>query len=177
MAIPDVVLIHPDVHTDKRGFFMETYRENVFADHGIAQRFVQGNHSGSRQGTLRGLHYQIQQPQGKLVRVMTGKIFDVSVDLRASAPSFGRSVTVTLSAEKKQLLWVPPGFAHGFYVISESAEISYRTTDYHAPEWERTLLWNDPELKIDWPLIEGKQPLLSEKDAQGTTLELAELYS
>jgi dTDP-4-dehydrorhamnose 3,5-epimerase len=175
-VIPDVVIIEPKVYADGRGFFMETFRAGEFADHGIPFPFVQDNHSGSRQGTLRGLHYQIRQPQGKLVGVVAGEVFDVCVDLRRSSSSFGRWVGVTLTKEGRQLLWVPPGFAHGFYVLSEWAEVTYKTTDYYAPEWERTLLWNDPDLSISWPLIGDRPPLQSEKDARGTPFRQADYY-
>jgi dTDP-4-dehydrorhamnose 3,5-epimerase len=137
---------------------------------------VQDNHSASTKGVLRGLHYQVRQPQGKLVRVVVGEIFDVSVDLRRSSPMFGKSVGAILSAEKKNQLWVPPGFAHGFYVMSEKAEIIYKATDYYAPQWERSLLWNDPALGIDWPILNDGFPILSEKDAKGSLLSDAETY-
>jgi dTDP-4-dehydrorhamnose 3,5-epimerase len=175
-SIPDVVLIAPKVYGDERGFFMETFRLQRFQEAGIPTGFVQDNHSGSKQGILRGLHYQIQQPQGKLVRVVVGEVFDVIVDLRRNRQCFGCWEGIRLSAENKRQLWIPPGFAHGFYVLSPWAEVVYKTTDYYAPEWERTLLWNDPELGIDWPLIEGQPPLLSTKDAQGKPLRDAEVF-
>lgn len=175
-SIPDIILIEPKVFGDARGFFLETYQAQRFAEAGIPANFVQDNHSGSRQGTLRGLHYQIQQAQGKLVRVIAGEIYDVAVDLRRSSPTFGRWIGVTLTAENKQQLWVPPGFGHGFYVLSEWAEIHYKATDYYAPQWERTILWDDPALGIPWPLIEDQAVLLSPKDAQGSHLAEAELY-
>lgn len=175
-SIPDIILIEPKVFGDARGFFMETYQAQRFAEAGIPADFVQDNHSGSRQGTLRGLHYQIQQAQGKLVRVIAGEIYDVAVDLRRSSTTFGRWIGVTLTAENKQQLWVPPGFGHGFYVLSEWAEIHYKATDYYAPQWERTILWDDPALGIPWPLIEDQAVLLSPKDAQGSHLAEAELY-
>lgn len=174
-SIPDVILIEPRVFGDQRGFFMETYQARQFAEAGIPNEFVQDNHSGSQQGSLRGLHYQIRQPQGKLVRVVVGEVFDVAVDLRRSSPTFGRWESARLSAENKIQIWVPPGFAHGFYVLSDWAEIVYKATDFYAPEWERTLLWNDPQIGIDWPLIEG-QPILSTKDAQGTHFNQADTY-
>jgi dTDP-4-dehydrorhamnose 3,5-epimerase len=174
-SIPDVILIEPRVFGDQRGFFMETYQARQFAEAGIPNEFVQDNHSGSQQGSLRGLHYQIRQPQGKLVRVVVGEVFDVAVDLRRSSPTFGRWEAARLSAENKIQIWVPPGFAHGFYVLSDWAEIVYKATDFYAPEWERTLLWNDPQVGIDWPLIES-QPILSTKDAQGTRLRQADTY-
>jgi dTDP-4-dehydrorhamnose 3,5-epimerase len=175
-SIPDVILIEPKVFGDSRGFFMETYQAQRFAEAGISANFVQDNHSGSRQGTLRGLHYQIQQAQGKLVRVIAGEIYDVAVDLRCSSPTFSKWIGMTLSAENKRQLWVPPGFGHGFYVLSEWAEIHYKATDYYAPQWERAILWDDPSLGISWPLIEGQTVLLSPKDAQGQRLTEAELY-
>ncbi|MCI0520164.1 MAG: dTDP-4-dehydrorhamnose 3,5-epimerase [Chloroflexi bacterium] len=175
-SIPDVILIQPRLNGDERGFFMETYRAALFAQAGITVQFVQDNHSGSRQGALRGLHYQIRQPQGKLVRVVAGEVFDVAVDLRRSSPTFGRWEAARLSAENHCQLWIPPGFAHGFYVLSEWAEVVYKTSDYYAPEWERALLWNDPALDIRWPLVDGLPPTLSARDAQGLPLKLAELY-
>jgi dTDP-4-dehydrorhamnose 3,5-epimerase len=175
-SIPDVILIEPKVFGDERGFFMETYQEKVFAAQGIPTDFKQDNHSGSRQGTLRGLHYQIRQAQGKLLRVVVGEIFDVAVDIRRSSPTFGQWVGVCLSAENKRQLWVPPGFAHGFYVLSEWAELLYKASDLYAPQWERTLLWNDPALGIEWPLVNGQPPILSPKDAQGLPLSQAELF-
>jgi len=174
--IPEVIRIEPEVFGDARGFFMETFHARHFADAGVDYPFVQDNHSGSRRGSLRGLHYQIRQPQGKLVRVIAGEVFDVAVDLRRSSPWFSRWVGCTLSAENKRQLWIPPGFAHGFYVLSEWAEVVYKVTDYYAPEWERTLLWNDPDLGIDWPLLAGPLPIVSTKDAQGKPLKTAETY-
>lgn len=175
-AIPDVILIQPQVFGDERGFFMETYRASLFSEAGLPDQFVQDNHSGSRRGALRGLHYQIRQAQGKLVRVIAGDIFDVVVDLRRSSPTFGKWVGVSLSAQNRLELWIPAGFAHGFYVTSEWAEIVYKATDYYAPQWERTLLWRDPGIGIAWPLLSGEQPTLSAKDAQGKCLDEAELY-
>jgi dTDP-4-dehydrorhamnose 3,5-epimerase len=175
-SIPDVMLIEPRLHGDGRGFFMETYRASLFAGAGITAQFVQDNHSGSRQGALRGLHYQIRQPQGKLVRVVAGEVFDVAVDLRRSSPTFGRWEAARLSAENHLQLWIPPGFAHGFYVLSAWAEVVYKTTDYYAPEWERALLWNDPALDIRWPLVDSQPPTLSPRDAQGLPLFEAELF-
>jgi dTDP-4-dehydrorhamnose 3,5-epimerase len=174
--IADVILIKPKIFGDDRGFFLETYRADGFERAGIPTEFLQDNHSGSRQGILRGLHYQIRQSQGKLVRVTAGEIYDVAVDLRRSSPTFGRWVSQTLSAHNKLQLWIPPGFAHGFYVTSEWAEVVYKATDYYAPQWERTLLWNDPDLGIDWPLIKGQPPILSEKDAHGCRLKETELF-
>ncbi len=175
-AIPDVIQIEPKVLGDARGFFMETYQARQFAAAGITANFVQDNHSGSRQGALRGMHYQIRQPQGKLLRVVAGEIFDVAVDLRRSSPTFGCWVGCILSAENRRMLWVPPGFAHGFYVLSEWAELVYKASDYYAPEWERALLWNDPEVGIEWPLIEGQPPILSAKDANASLLRNLEVF-
>jgi len=177
IEIPEVLLLQPRVYGDERGFFLETYQAEQFAMAGIPASFVQDNHSGSRQGVLRGLHYQIRQPQGKLVRAIAGEIYDVAVDLRRSAPTFGRWVGTHLDAEGKTQLWIPPGFAHGFLVLSPWAEVLYKTTDYYAPQWERILLWNDPTLKIAWPLVEGQPLLLSPKDAAGKLLAEAELFS
>ena len=174
--IPDVILIEPIVYGDQRGFFMETYQAKRFAEHGIPTEFVQDNHSGSGQGTLRGLHYQIRSTQGKLVRVVAGEIFDVAVDLRRSSPTFSKWVGTKLSAENRHQLWVPKGFAHGFYVLSEWAEVLYKATDYYAPEWERAILWNDPKIGIDWPLLDGREPILSEKDQQGKRFKEADLF-
>jgi dTDP-4-dehydrorhamnose 3,5-epimerase len=176
LEIADVILIEPDVIEDERGFFMESYQKERFAAAGITADFVQDNHSASTQGVLRGLHYQIRHPQGKLVRVVNGEVFDAAVDLRRGSETFGRSVICLLSAEKKNQVWVPPGFAHGFYVTSDRAELLYKTTDYYAPEWERTLLWNDPELGIHWPLVNGQPPILSKKDALGNPLALTETF-
>jgi dTDP-4-dehydrorhamnose 3,5-epimerase len=174
--IPEVLVLQPRVFGDERGFFMETFRSDVFAGSGIAGPFVQDNHSGSQQGILRGLHYQIRQAQGKLVRAVVGEIFDVTVDLRRSSATFGRWVGAVLSSQNKKQIWIPPGFAHGFYILSEWAEVVYKTTDYYAPEWERSLLWNDPALGIEWPLLDGRPPVLSEKDSHGKLLSEAELF-
>lgn len=167
LAIPDVVLLTPKVWDDERGFFMETFRQNEFEQHCGHYTFVQDNHSRSAQGILRGLHYQHQQPQGKLVRVTQGEVFDVAVDMRKSSATFGQWVGVSLSSENKQMLWVPPGFAHGFYVISVEAELQYKCTDYYAPGDEVSLCWNDPALNIIWPLVNGCSPILSPKDQHG----------
>jgi len=175
-SIADVILIEPQVHGDERGFFLETYRAQQFATAGIQDAFVQDNHSGSSQEILRGLHYQIQHPQGKLVRVVAGEIYDVAVDLRSSSPTFGKWTGIELSAENKRQIWVPIGFAHGFYVLSKWAEVVYKTTDYYAPDWERTLLWNDPDIGIEWPLIDDNPPILSTKDSQGKMLAQANLF-
>lgn len=174
--IQDVVIIEPEIFGDHRGFFMEVWEKNKFSNAGIDKDFVQDNHSKSGKGILRGLHYQITQPQGKLVRAVFGEIFDVAVDLRKTSPTFGRWVGEILSDTNRKMLWVPPGFAHGFYVISESAEVCYKCTDYYAPQFERSLLWNDPELGIDWPLEDKQQPLLSDKDSHGLPLKEAEVF-
>jgi dTDP-4-dehydrorhamnose 3,5-epimerase len=173
--IPDVLLVEPRVFGDARGFFMETFRASLLAERGIAAAFVQDNHSGSQRNILRGLHYQVKQAQGKLVRAVAGTIFDVAVDLRRGSATFGQWVGASLSAENKHQLWVPPGFAHGFYVTSDWAEVVYKATDYYAPEHERSLLWNDPQLGIAWPLVEA-QPILSAKDAAGKKLNEIEVY-
>lgn len=174
--IPDVLIIEPRVFQDDRGFFYESFNEKAFADKtGVQYRFVQDNHSRSNHNVLRGLHYQIQQPQGKLVRVVVGAVFDVAVDLRKSSPTFGAWVGTLLSAENKRSLWVPPGFAHGFQVVSEVAEFLYKTTDYYAPQFERCVLWNDPDLAIAWTL--NSPPILSPKDQQGQPLQSAEVFS
>jgi dTDP-4-dehydrorhamnose 3,5-epimerase len=174
--LSDVILIQPRIFDDARGFFLESYQKERFSAAGIHADFVQDNHSASTKGVLRGLHYQTRQPQGKLVRVVVGEVFDIAVDLRRSSSTFGRWVGVTLSSEKKNQLWIPPGFAHGFYVTSEKAEILYKATDYYAPQWERSLLWNDPTLGIDWPVTNGESPTLSEKDMKGVPLSEAEAY-
>jgi dTDP-4-dehydrorhamnose 3,5-epimerase len=173
-ALPEVLLIEPRVFGDERGFFFESWNRRDFAEAGIETEFVQDNHSLSGRNVLRGLHYQIEHAQGKLVRVIAGEVFDVAVDIRRSSPTFGRSVGMQLSAAEKSMLWVPPGFAHGFLVLSDSAEFLYKTTDYWYPEHERTLLWNDPVLAIDWPL--DGAPTLAAKDAAGRPLASADLY-
>ncbi len=176
LEVPDLVLLEPRVFADSRGFFFESFNQRDFLSlTGIDAVFVQDNHSRSMKDVLRGLHYQVRQPQGKLVRVVTGEIFDVAVDLRRSSPSFGQWAGVHLSAENKKMLWVPPGFAHGFYVCSEVAEVLYKTTDYYAPEHERTILWSDPELGIAWP--QGAAPLLSAKDQAGVPFSEAETFA
>jgi dTDP-4-dehydrorhamnose 3,5-epimerase len=176
LTIPDVILVEPQEFGDARGFFMVTYEMRQFALGGISAAFVQDNHSGSRQDVLRGLHYQLRQAQGKLVRAVVGEVFDVAVDLRRNSPTLGKWVGMHLSAANKRQLWIPPGFAHGFYVLSEWAEVLYKTTDYYAPEWDRTLLWNDPSVGIAWPLINGQLPTVSEKDARGLPLSEANLF-
>jgi dTDP-4-dehydrorhamnose 3,5-epimerase len=175
-SIPDVIVIEPDVFGDERGFFMETWQRTTFAANGIDYDFVQDNHSLSGKGILRGLHYQIQHPQGKLVRAIRGEVFDVAVDIRASSPTFGKWEGVVLSEANKRMLWVPPGFAHGFYVTSETAEFVYKCTDFYAPEFERSIIWNDPDIGITWPL-DGNKPLLSDKDQAGTPFIKAEVFS
>lgn len=174
--IPDVLLIEPKLFGDHRGFFMETWQAQVFAKAGIDMPFVQDNHSRSSHGILRGLHYQLKQPQGKLVRVISGEVFDVAVDIRKDSPTFGQWVGEHLSAENRRMLWVPPGFAHGFYVISDSAEFLYKCTEFYAPEHERSILWNDPTISISWPLVNGIAPVLSAKDAAASLLQNAETY-
>jgi dTDP-4-dehydrorhamnose 3,5-epimerase len=171
--LPDVLLIEPKVFGDARGFFFETWNAREFERAGIRASFVQDNHSRSEKGVLRGLHYQLRHPQGKLVRAVAGEIFDVAVDIRRGSPTFGRWTGQRLSAGSKAMLWIPVGFAHGFCVLSESAEVLYKATDFYAPEHERSLLWNDPDLKIDWPL--AGEPTLSPKDAAGVPLRDAEL--
>lgn len=176
LSIADVILIESKVFSDERGFFLETYQAKNFVQAGIVANFVQDNHSGSQKGVLRGLHYQIRQPQGKLIRVVSGEIFDVAVDLRRSSPMFGKWVGAILSAENKNQLWVPVGFAHGFYTLSDSAEVIYKASDYYAPEWERCIAWNDAAININWPIANGNLPILSPKDAQGKTLPDADLF-
>ena len=174
--IPDIFLIEPEIFQDQRGFFMETFRADQFISAGIPVNFVQDNHSRSRYNTLRGLHYQIKASQAKLVRVIVGEIFDVAVDLRRSSQSFGKWASAYLSSENKLQMWIPKGFAHGFYVLSDWAEVLYKTSDYYAPQWERTLQWNDPALNIHWPLQIGIEPILSVKDALGMPLSQAEVF-
>lgn len=176
-SIPDVLIIEPKVFGDARGFFYESFNAKRFAEvTGVTLPFVQDNHSRSARHVLRGLHYQIQQPQGKLVRATVGEVLDVVVDIRKSSPTFGKSEAVVLSADNKRMLWVPPGFAHGFVVLSETAEFLYKTTDYYAPEFERSLLWNDPALDIDWKL-NGATPLLAAKDQAAKLLKDAEVFA
>ena len=175
--IPDVKIIEPSVFGDDRGFFMETWNEKVFAANNLPTRFVQDNHSRSGQGILRGMHYQTENTQGKLVRVSAGAVFDVAVDLRKSSPTFGNWVGVELSESNKRMLWVPEQFAHGFYVMSESADFIYKCTDTYAPEFEQSLAWDDPEIGIKWPLVDGKAPNLSGKDASGLSFGEAPHFS
>jgi dTDP-4-dehydrorhamnose 3,5-epimerase len=174
-AIPEVLLIEPKVYGDERGFFYESWNKRNFAALGIDVDFVQDNHSKSQKNVLRGLHYQIDHAQGKLVRVIAGEVYDVAVDMRRSSPTFGQWVGFTLSAANKRMAWIPPGFAHGFCVTSDSAEFLYKTTDYWSPPHERTLLWNDPQLAIPWPLT--GEPLLAGKDAAGLPLDQAETFA
>lgn len=173
-ALADVLLIEPRVFGDARGYFFESYNRRAFAQAGIDVEFVQDNHSRSARGVLRGLHYQIEHAQGKLVRVVSGEVYDVAVDMRRSSPTFGRSIGMTLSAQDKQMLWIPLGFAHGFLVLSETAEFIYKTTDFWYPEFERSLLWNDSALGIAWPLQQA--PTLAAKDAAGTPFAIADTY-
>lgn len=172
--IPDVLILEPKVFGDDRGFFLESYNQKTFAEIGLDRHFVQDNHSRSARNVLRGLHYQLGQPQGKLVRVVVGAIWDVTVDLRRSSPTFGQWVAEELSAENKRMLWVPEGFAHGFLVISETVEVMYKATEFYASSCERSLLWNDPQLAIPWPL--SGEPLLSQKDRAGVMLSEAEVF-
>jgi dTDP-4-dehydrorhamnose 3,5-epimerase len=173
-TIAEVQRIQPRIFEDSRGHFFESYNERELAEFGIDRPFVQDNQSFSLKGVVRGLHYQIQQPQGKLIRCISGEIFDVAVDLRRNSPTFCQWVGEVLSSRNRHMLWIPPGFAHGFMVLSEGAEVLYKATDFYAPQYERTLLWNDPELQIEWPKIH--QPILSAKDMAGFTLEHAQVY-
>jgi dTDP-4-dehydrorhamnose 3,5-epimerase len=174
--IPDVLILEPRVFPDERGFFLEAWNARAFrSELKLEVQFVQDNHSRSTQGVLRGLHYQISQPQGKLVRVVRGSIFDVAVDLRKSSPTFGRWVGYELSEDNHRQLWIPAGFAHGFFVLSEIADVLYKATDYYVPEYERCLLWNDPKIAIDWPL--DCEPTLSAKDKSGLAFDKAEIFA
>jgi dTDP-4-dehydrorhamnose 3,5-epimerase len=173
-SLPGVVILEPRVFGDERGFFLESYNQKVFVELGIEERFMQDNHSSSRRNVLRGLHYQIKQAQGKLVRVVEGEILDVAVDVRRSSPTFGGWEAVRLTGENKRMLWIPAGFAHGFRVISEKAQVLYKTTDYYAPEHERTLAWNDPDVKIDWEA--EAEPIVSAKDRRGAAFRDAETF-
>lgn len=175
-GIPEVILVEPRVFADERGFFMETWHEKRFADAGLDVRFVQDNHSRSVRSTLRGLHYQLVRPQGKLVRVVTGEVFDVAVDIRRGSPTFGRWTGAILSEDNHCMLWVPPGFAHGFYTLSEKADLLYKCSDFYMPEYDRSIRWDDPDLAIDWPIPQGMQPLLSKKDEQAPWFQDAELF-
>ena len=174
--ISEVLVLEPDVYADERGYFMETFRSSYLTKHGVELNFVQDNQSQSRIGTLRGLHYQLEFPQGKLVRVISGTVFDVAVDIRKSSSTFGKWVGETLSAENKKQLWIPPGFAHGFLVLSNSAELFYKCTEYYHPEDDHSLLWNDPAVGIEWPL-QNREPILSEKDRIAQCLSQIPVYS
>lgn len=174
-AIPDVKIIEPKVFGDERGFFFESFNHRVLAGLGIAGEFVQDNHSRSQRNVLRGLHYQIQQAQDKLVRVVVGEVYDVAVDLRRNSPTFGKWVGMHLSAANKRMAWVPKGFAHGFLTLSDYAEFLYKTTDYYAPEHERSIIWNDVDLAIDWPLT--GEPVLAKKDAAGVPFTQADVFA
>ncbi len=176
-SIPDVLIIEPRVFGDERGFFMESWNQQAFAAAGLDLEFVQDNHSRSRQGILRGLHYQLENPQGKLVRVTQGAVFDVAVDIRRSSPTFGQWTGIELSAENHRMFWVPPGFAHGFYVLSESADFQYKCTRFYSPAHEHCIHWDDPTLQIDWHLLDGESPLVSAKDAAGLSLQAAEVFA
>ena len=176
LDLEGAMIIEPDVFTDDRGYFMETWRNDLFAAAGADLPFVQDNQSSSGQGVLRGLHYQIKQPQGKLVRVFAGRVFDVAVDLRRSSPTFGRWAGAELSDANRRTIWVPPGFAHGFYVLSEQAEFVYKCTDYYSREDERVIRFDDADIGIDWPLIDGAPTIMSDKDLGGATLAQADLY-
>ena len=176
-SLPGVIRTVPTLYRDDRGFFMETWQAQRFRDAGIDVEFVQDNFSHSSKGTLRGLHYQIERPQGKLVRVVSGQVFDVAVDLRKTSPGFGRWVGEILSADNKHQLWVPPGFGHGFLVLSETAEFEYKCTDYYAPEFECSIRWDDPDIGIKWPLLAGEEPVLSGRDAAAPYLKDAETYA
>ena len=173
--LPDILILEPVVYGDDRGFLLESYNKRKLQELGIVTEFVQDNHSHSVKNVLRGLHYQLRQPQGKLVRVTTGAVFDVGVDIRKSSPTFGKWVAVNLSAENKRVMWIPPGFAHGFQVLSNSADLLYKMTDYYVPELERTILWNDPEISIEWPI--QRDLVLSPKDRAGTLLKVAEVFA
>lgn len=172
-----VKIVEPTVFGDDRGFFLESWNRQVFEEAGLPSHFVQDNHSRSSRGVLRGLHYQLKQPQGKLVRVTDGEVYDVAVDMRRSSAQFGQWVGVLLSAQNKRQLWVPPGFAHGFYVVSETADFQYKCTDYYLPESERSLLWNDDVIGIDWPLVDGIEPMLAAKDAAGRPFGDCDTYA
>jgi dTDP-4-dehydrorhamnose 3,5-epimerase len=174
-TIQDVILLEPNVFEDERGYFLESYNKRVMSEAGICVDFVQDNHSRSKRNVLRGLHYQIQRPQGKLVRVISGEVFDVAVDLRKSAPTFGRWAGMYLSEKNKRMAWIPQGFAHGFLVLSDFADLIYKTTEYYAHEHERTILWSDPDISIEWPLHE--EPILAGKDAAALMLKAAEIYN
>ncbi len=174
---PEVLVIQPQVYKDQRGFFFESYQKERFINAGIIHEFVQDNHSSSKQHTLRGLHYQVSHVQGKLVRVVIGEIYDVAVDLRQSSPHFGKWVGIYLSAENKHQIWIPPGFGHGFLTLSEKADVVYKATDYYDPAGDRCIRWDDPDLAIEWPIPAGAQPIISDKDQQGTPFSQAEVFA
>lgn len=176
-ALDGVKILEPKVFGDERGFFLESWNQQAFADNGLPTQFVQDNHSRSQQGVLRGLHYQIKNPQGKLVRVTQGEVFDVAVDMRKSSATFGQWVGVSLSESNQRQLWVPPGFAHGFYVVSASADFQYKCTDYYAPEHERSLLWNDSTVGVEWPVDAGMEPVLAAKDSAGLAFGQCDYYA
>ena len=176
LKLNGLLLIKPKIFSDERGFFFESFHKAKFSEMGIDIDILQQNQSGSKKKILRGLHYQIKNSQGKLVRVIRGEVFDVAVDLRIESTTFGKWEAVVLSEENKNILWIPPGFAHGFYVISDWAEVEYCTTDIYRPEYERTIIWNDPDLSINWPISDGELPILSEKDTQGKLFKDAEIY-
>ena len=176
-ALTEVLILEPRLFGDDRGFFLESWNARSFAEAGIDATFVQDNHSRSARGVLRGLHYQVAQPQGKLVRVVRGSVFDVAVDIRHSSPNFGRWIGVELSADNRKMLWVPPGFAHGFLSLEDGTEFLYKCTDFYAPEHERSILWSDPGIGIDWPLLPGEQPVLAGKDAAAPLLDDAEVFA
>jgi dTDP-4-dehydrorhamnose 3,5-epimerase len=175
-GIREILVIEPTVHRDQRGYFLESWHEERFASHGITASFVQDNHSNSLRGSLRGLHYQIDNPQGKLIRVVSGDVFDVAVDLRRSSPTFKRWVSIRLSSENHRQLWIPPGFAHGFYVLSPAADLLYKCTTYYTPAADRSIRWDDPEIGIEWPLLEGCPPIISAKDAAAPLFRDAQTY-
>lgn len=175
-SLPDVKILEPKVFGDERGFFLETFRDDWFKENIANVTFVQDNHSKSSRGILRGMHYQLNQAQGKLVRVISGEVYDVAIDMRENSPSFGQTFGTLLSSKNKRMMWVPAGFAHGFYVTSESAEFVYKCTDYYAPKFEQSVLWNDPALKINWPIKANEEPLLSEKDKAGKLFKDAQYY-
>jgi len=174
--IPDVLVIEPKFFSDSRGFFLEAFSQARYQEIGIHLPFIQDNLSGSKRGVLRGLHYQIKHPQGKLVSVIKGEVFDVVVDLRKGSRWFGQHVSIVLSEQNRHQLWIPPGFAHGFYVLSDWAEFLYKVTDIYAPDWERTIKWNDPALNISWPILEGSRPIVSEKDSNGVSFLQADKF-
>lgn len=176
LRIPEVILIEPTIFGDSRGYFMELRHAQKFKEAGIRDAFVQDNLSRSARGVLRGLHYQIKQPQGKIIKVLSGEIFDVAVDIRKNSPTFGQWVSAILSGDNHHQLWVPAGFAHGFYVLSETAEVIYGCTDFYAPQFERSILWHDPQLNITWPIMPEYPPVLSNKDAAGSFFKDAEYF-